>query len=475
LTAINPPLIANRTPDWAPLRALVGDRFSENAAVRAHHGRAESFFAAMPPDAVFFALTTEEVAAAMRFCADRSVPIIPYGAGTSLEGNFLAPRGGLCIDLSLMNEILHVNAEDLDCTVQAGVTRKQLNEDLRNTGLFFPIDPGADATLGGMAATRASGTNAVRYGTMRQNVLGLKVVLPDGRIIQTGGRARKSSAGYDLTNLFVGSEGTLGIITEVTVRLYGQPDAILAATCSFETLRGAVSAVIETIQLGVPVARIEFLDALQVHAINLYSKTTLPERPTLFLEFHGTQSGAAEQTAMFRDIAKTHGAGNYATADTTEARSALWDARHKALYADLALRPGAQAIVTDVCVPISRLADCVEDARRAIDESGLIAPIVGHVGDGNFHVIMLVKPEEQGEIDRAHKLSERIVELALAHDGTCTGEHGIGIGKKHYLRQEHGDAVDLMRAIKRAIDPAGILNPDKIFDETLGAATAAPS
>jgi D-lactate dehydrogenase (cytochrome) len=455
---------SNAPHDFDALQALFGDRFSMADAVREHHGRAETFFPAMLPDAVVYPQTTDEVAAAVRHCAEHRIPVVPFGVGTSLEGNFLAVHGGLCIDLSQMNRLLRVSAEDLDCTVQPGVTRKQLNEDLRHTGLFFPIDPGADATLGGMAATRASGTNAVRYGTMRQNVLGLTVVLPDGRIIRTGGRARKSAAGYDLTGLFVGSEGTLGIITEITLRLYGQPEAISSGVCEFATLRGAVDTVIQTIQLGIPVARIELVDELQIRAVNAYSKTDLAECPTLFLEFHGTPAGVAEQSTQFGEIAAEHGGGTFRWTTNTEERSALWDARHKAYYADIALKPGSTGISTDVCVPISQLCECITQTRAAIDESGIIGPILGHVGDGNFHVVMVFDPESPDEVARAKALSERIVELALAHGGTCTGEHGIGIGKKGYLVAEHGDAVDVMRAIKRALDPTGIMNPGKVFD-----------
>lgn len=450
--------------DWSSLRALFGERFSDSAAIREHHGRAETFYPMMPPDAVVFPLSTEEVAAAVRFCAERSVPLTPFGVGTSLEGNFLAVRGGLCIDLSRMNRVLRIGADDLDCTVEAGVTRKQLNAELRDTGLFFPIDPGADATLGGMAATRASGTNAVRYGTMRQNVLGLTAVLPDGRTVHTGGRARKSAAGYDLTGLFVGSEGTLGVITEVTLRLHGQPEAVSAAVCEFKDLRGAVNAVIQTIQTGIAVARIELLDALQIRAVNNYSRTSWRECPTLFLEFHGSPAGVAEQSTGFGEIAAANGGGAFSWTTNTEERTALWDARHKVHYANLALRPGSRSITTDVCVPISRLCDCIEETRRAIDESGLVAPIVGHVGDGNFHVVMLVDPASPEELARARRLSERITDLALAHEGTCTGEHGIGIGKKAYLVKEHGEGVEVMRRIKRAIDPDGIMNPEKVFD-----------
>ncbi|WP_449469774.1 FAD-binding oxidoreductase [Sphingobium chungangianum] len=450
--------------DWSALRAMFGDRFSDSAAIRDHHGRAETFYPAMPPDAVVFPLTTEEVAAAVIFCKERGIAVTPYGTGTSLEGNFLAARGGLCIDLSRMNQVLRVSPEDLDCTVQAGVTRKQLNSELRVTGLFFPVDPGADASIGGMASTRASGTNAVRYGTMRQNVLGLTVVLADGRIIHTGGRARKSAAGYDLTGLFVGSEGTLGIITEVTLRLYGQPEAVSAAVCEFETLRGAVNAVIQTIQIGLPVARIELLDPLQIRAINAYSRTNYRESPTLFLEFHGTPAGVAEQAENFGQIATDNGGGQFTWATKTEDRTALWEARHKVHYANLALRPGCKAIATDVCVPISRLCDCIEETRSAIEASGLTAPIVGHVGDGNFHVILVFDPNSAEETQKAKALSERIVEIALAMEGSCTGEHGIGIGKKAHLVTEHGAAVEVMRQIKRALDPDGIMNPEKVID-----------
>jgi len=454
----------DRTIDWTALRTCFGDRFSESQAVRDHHGRAETFYPAMPPDAVVYPLTTEEVATAILFCKERGIAVTPYGTGTSLEGNFLAVRGGLCIDLSRMDRVLRVSTDDLDCTVQAGVTRKQLNMELRDTGLFFPVDPGADASLGGMASTRASGTNAVRYGTMRQNVLGLTVVLPDGRIISTGGRARKSAAGYDLTGLFVGAEGTLGIITEVTLRLYGQPEAVSAAVCEFETLRGAVNAVIQTIQIGLPVARIELLDPLQIRAINGYSHTAYRECPTLFLEFHGTPAGVAEQAEIFGGIAADNGGGHFNWATRTEDRTALWEARHKVHYANLALRPGSKSIATDVCVPISRLCDCIEQTQRAIEESGLTAPIVGHVGDGNFHVLMIFDPDAADERSQAKALSERIVEIALSMEGSCTGEHGIGIGKKAHLLTEHGAAVEVMRQIKRALDPDGIMNPEKVID-----------
>ena len=449
--------------DWSELAAQFGERFDTRAAVREHHGRAETFYPMLPPDAVVFPRTTEEVAAAVRFCAARNIPIVPYGVGTSLEGNFLAVQGGLCIDLSQMNRIVRVSTDDLDCTVEAGVTRTQLNAALRDTGLFFPIDPGADATLGGMASTRASGTNAVRYGTMRGNVLGLTVVLADGRVIHTGSRARKSAAGYDLTALFVGAEGTLGVITEVSLRLYGQPEAIAAGVCGFATLRGAVDTVIATIQLGVPVARIELLDALQIKAINAYRDTHYPEQPTLFLEFHGTDAGVAEQLEQFAVLAADHGGGQFQSATKTEERSAMWEARHRVHYANLAMRPGSRAISTDVCVPISRLTECIEKTREAIEAFDILGPIVGHVGDGNFHVVMLIDPNSDDEMQRAKALSERIVELALACDGTCTGEHGIGIGKRNYLIAEHGEGVAVMQSLKNALDPQQIMNPGKLF------------
>lgn len=452
-----------RSIDWSELEAQFGERFDTRAAVREHHGRAETFFPALPPDAVVYPQSTDEVAAAVRFCAARGIPIVPYGVGTSLEGNFLAVKGGLCIDLSQMNRIVRVSTDDLDCTVEAGVTRTQLNAALRDTGLFFPIDPGADATLGGMASTRASGTNAVRYGTMRGNVLGLTVVLADGRVIRTGSRARKSAAGYDLTALFVGAEGTLGIVTEVSLRLYGQPEAIAAGVCGFPSVRDAVDTVIATIQLGVPVARIELLDALQMQALNAYRGTAYPEQPTLFLEFHGTDAGVAEQLEQFAALAADHGGGDFQAATKAEERSALWEARHRVHYANLALRPGSRAIATDVCVPISRLSECIEKTREAIDTFGILAPMVGHVGDGNFHVVMLIDPANADEMQRAHALSERIVELALACDGTCTGEHGIGIGKRDYLIAEHGEGVAVMHALKTALDPQGLMNPGKIF------------
>ena len=448
------------------LRARFGERCSIGEAVRLQHGRDESSFAPVPPDAVVFAQSTEEVAFAVARCHEHRVPVIAFGTGTSLEGHLHAVRGGVCIDLAGMDKVCAVRSEDLDATVEAGVTRKQLNAALRDTGLFFPIDPGADASLGGMAATRASGTNAVRYGTMRENVLAMTVVLADGRVIRTGSRAKKSSAGYDLTRLLIGSEGTLGIITELTVRLYPLPEAISAAVCAFPTIADAVASVIATIQLGVPVARMELLDALAIRAINRHSKTTLREAPTLFFEFHGSPAGVAEQAQSVQDIAAGNDGMDFEWATRPEERSRLWQARHDAYYACLALRPGARSLTTDVCVPISRLAECIAETVADLDDSGLVAPLVGHVGDGNFHLLLLADPERKEEMERAEAFSQRLVERALRLDGTCTGEHGVGRGKRKYLTLEHGDAaLDVMRAIKRALDPDDMLNPGKILPD----------
>ena len=446
----------------AELRALLGERLSTAAAVRAHHGKDESWHPPQPPDAVAFARSTAEVAEIVRLCARGGTPLIPFGAGTSLEGHVAAVHGGVSVDMTGMNEIVRVSAEDLDTTVEAGVTRKQLNHHLRDSGLFFPIDPGADASLGGMAATGASGTNAVRYGTMRENVLGLTVVLADGRVIRTGNRARKSSAGYDLTRLFVGSEGTLGVITEVTLRLYGVPEAMSAAVCGFTDLEGAVNAVILTIQSGIPVARIELLDEVQMDACNRYSKLDYAARPTLFLEFHGSAAAVAEQAKSVQEIAAEFGGSDFQWTTKTEERNRLWQARHDAAYAAMALRPGAKAFPTDVCVPISRLAACIAETRRDLDDSFLIAPIVGHVGDGNFHVVLLVDPDDAADIAEAKRLNERLVIRALDLGGTSTGEHGVGLGKLDFLVAEHGDAVAVMRDIKRALDPDNIMNPGKV-------------
>jgi len=445
------------------LRQRFGDQITTATAIREQHGRDESYHPAFPPDAVFFAETTEEVQAAVMICAEHGMPIIPFGVGTSLEGQVAALHGGICIDVSKMNQVLRVSAEDMDVTVQAGVTRKQLNEHLRDSGLFFPIDPGADASLGGMTATRASGTNAVRYGTMRENVLALTVVLADGRIIRTARRSRKSSAGYDLTRLFVGSEGTLGVITEVTVRLHGIPEAISSAVCSFPTIEDAVHTVIETIQTGVPVARMELLDEVQVGACNAYSKLDLPVQPTLFFEFHGTEASVAEQAERVGAIAEGWNGGGFQWATKPEDRTKLWEARHKAYYAAISLKPGCKGWATDVCVPISRLAECISETKKDLANSTMVAPLVGHVGDGNFHLVYLVDPDKPEEIAEATRLNDRMVLRALAMDGTCTGEHGVGYGKMDYLVAEHGEAIAVMRQIKQALDPQNLMNPGKML------------
>ena len=444
------------------LREIVGPRLSTSAAVCEQHGRDESYHTPHPPDVVVFAESTEEVAGIVKACARRRVPVIPFGAGTSLEGHVAALQGGVCIDLGRMDRVVAVNPEDMDATVQAGVTRARLNTYLRDTGLFFPIDPGAEASIGGMTATRASGTNAVRYGTMRENVLALIVVLADGRVIRTSRRARKSSAGYDLTRLFVGSEGTLGVITEITLRLYGIPEAISAAVCAFPSVADAVNTVILTIQSGVPVARIELLDKRQMEAVNTYSDLEYAAAPTLFFEFHGTERAVAEQAETVQAIAADLGGENFAWATRPEDRDKLWKARHDALYASLALRPGCRGWVTDVCVPISRLAECITETTADLEKSPLTATIVGHVGDGNFHVVLVIDPDDTEEIAEAERFNERLVMRALAMDGTCTGEHGIGHGKMDFLIAEHGEAVGVMRAIKQALDPDNIMNPGKI-------------
>jgi D-lactate dehydrogenase (cytochrome) len=444
------------------LRQLLGDRLTTSAAICERHGQDESYHQPHAPDAVAFAASTEEVSEIVKLCARYQAPMIPFGTGTSLEGHVAALRGGVCIDVSQMNRVLRVGAADLDVTVEAGVTRKQLNEYLRDTGLFFPIDPGADASLGGMAATRASGTNAVRYGTMRENVLSLTVVLSDGRVIRTARRARKSAAGYDLTRLFVGSEGTLGVITEVTLKLYGIPEAISAAVCAFPTIEAAVDTVITTIQSGVPVARIELLDEAQIDAINKYSKLDNQVAPTLFFEFHGTKSGVAEQVDIVKDIAGDNGGSDFRWASTQEERNKLWQARHDAYYAALALRPGSQGWATDVCVPISRLAECIAETKRDLAQSSIPSAMVGHVGDGNFHLVFMIDPKQPEEITEASRLNDRMVARALAMEGTCTGEHGVGYGKLEFLPAEHGEAVEVMRTIKRALDPDNLMNPGKI-------------
>jgi D-lactate dehydrogenase (cytochrome) len=449
------------------LTEVLGDRCTTNATQLEHHGHGESWHAPGQPDAVVFPLSTEEVSAVVHVAARYGSPIVPFGAGSSLEGHVNPVRGGVTIDLSRMNRVLRVSAEDLDATVEAGVTHRQLNKALANTGTAFWVDPGADATIGGMAATRASGTTAVRYGTMREVVLGLTVVLADGRVIRTGGRARKSSAGYDLTRLFVGSEGTLGVITEVTVRLFGRPEAVSAAVCAFESIDAAVAAVIQTIQFGIPVARIELMDEVQIDAVNRYSKLSMALKPTLLFEFHSTSdAGAAEHAAAVQEITREHGGTEFRWATTTEDRAALWAARHNTYYAAMAMRPGGKALVSDVCVPISALAECIGETKRELAASRAYAPLVGHVGDGNFHLNFILDPNDAGEVAEVKALNARLVARALRLGGTCTGEHGVGLGKQKYLLDEHGeDAVSVMRALKTALDPSGLMNPGKIFGE----------
>jgi D-lactate dehydrogenase (cytochrome) len=447
------------------LKELLGRRASETDSAREHHSHGESYHAPALPDIVCLPQTTEEVQAIVAISARCQVPVVPFGAGTSLEGHVHAVHGGISIDLREMNRILRVDAEDLDATVEAGVTRLQLAKALRNTGLMFSVDPGADATIGGMASTRASGTMAVRYGTMRDNVLGLTVVLADGRVIHTGGRARKSSAGYDLTRLFVGAEGTLGVITEVTVRLHPVPEAVSAAVCAFASIEGAIATVISTIQLGIPVARIELLDDLQMDAVNRYSKTTYAVAPTLFFEFHSdSRPHVDDQARAVQAVAAEHGGRGFEWATRLEDRERLWRARHDALYASLALRPGARAWTTDVCVPISRLAECIAETRKDNDGAPFPITLVGHAGDGNFHLNYIIDPLEPTELEEAQRLNERLVMRALALGGTCTGEHGVGYGKIKFLEAEHGRAVGVMRALKQALDPDDRMNPGKIVD-----------
>jgi D-lactate dehydrogenase (cytochrome) len=450
-------------PAIAELTAAFGNRVVTSQAVREQHGNTLTWVPNQPPDAVVFPQTTEDVQRIVRICAAHDTPIIAFGTGTSLEGHVNAPLGGVSVDFRDMNKVLTVHAEDLDCVIEPGVTRKQLNEHLRDSGLFFPIDPGADASLGGMAATRASGTNAVRYGTMKDNVLAMKVVMADGQLITTSRRAKKSSAGYDLTRLIVGSEGTLGIITELTLKLAGIPEAIASGVCPFPSVDAACKATILTIQSGIPVARIELLDALQIKASNAYSGLTLPEMPTLFVEFHGTDASVAEQSERFGEIVGEFGGGPFEWATKAEDRSRLWQARHDGYLAARRLRPGASAFATDVCVPISRLAECVTETQREVAALDLVAPILGHVGDGNFHLSLLVDMSDDDELGRAKLLMQRLAELALSMDGTCTGEHGVGQGKMKYMLAEHGaPTLAVMAAIKRALDPKNIMNPGKI-------------
>ncbi|MBS29516.1 MAG: FAD-binding oxidoreductase [Alphaproteobacteria bacterium] len=456
--------VESGSPVLDALEELLGERVTTAMAVREHHGRGEDYFKPVPSEAVCFPHTTEEVAEIVKICAAHRVPVIPFGTGTSLEGHVTAPHGGITIDLMQMNEVLEVHPEDLDCRVQAGVTRKQVNEYLRDTGMFFPIDPGADASLGGMASTRASGTNAVRYGTMKENVLGLTVVTADGKIIRTGGRAKKSAAGYDLTRIFVGSEGTLGVITEVHLKLYGIPEKIASAVCQYPSLGEAVDSVILTIQAGVPVARIELLDALMMEQTIAYSKLEGYEtKPTLFYEFHGTEAGVEEQAQLVREIADEFGGSAFQWTTSQEERNKLWQARHDAYYAGTSVEPTKLGMSTDVCVPISRLAECILATEQDTRASGFDTPIVGHVGDVNFHVLFMLDPDDADEVRRVKECNQRIVERAIAMGGTCTGEHGIGVGKMDYLPLEHGeDAVDLMRTLKRAYDPDNIMNPGKM-------------
>lgn len=432
-------------------------------AGRRQHGESEAHFDPILPDAVLYPESTEEVAEVVRFCRSNKIPIVPFGAGTSLEGNTLPVEGGISVDLSKMDQIIRVSPNDFDCTVQAGVRREQLNEYLRDQGLFFPIDPGANATIGGMASTRASGTNAVRYGTMREAILALKVVTPDGRIIQTSARARKSAAGYDLTRLFVGSEGTLGIITEITLRLHGIPEVISSAVCAFDTLKGAVDTVVEAIQFGIPLARVELLDDKQMSAVNVRAGTRFEEKNTLFFEFHGTESSVAEQVSITKELAQDNGGGDFNWSNLPEERAKLWKARHEAYYAAVGVRKNAVGWTTDVCVPLGRLVECVTETKEDLQNCSVPACIVGHVGDGNFHVIFSLQEGSLDDMKEVEAVNERLVRRAISMEGTCTGEHGIGLGKQEWLELELGDAVDVMRSIKRTLDPDNLFNPGKIF------------
>lgn len=445
------------------LAARLRGKVLTSEGARAAHAHDESRHEAVLPEAVCFPLDTADVSVLLEISSKHGIPLTAFGAGTGLEGGCIPVRGGLSVDFSTMNRVLALHTEDLDVVVQPGLTHRSLNQAIRTSGLFFPVDPGADASLGGMAATRASGTNAVRYGTMRENVLALEVVLADGRVIRTGRRTKKSAAGYDLTRLFVGSEGTLGVITELTLKLQGIPEQIAAAVCPFETLAGAVDTVIQTIQSGIPVARIELLDDVQVDAVNRYAKLALPILNTLFIEFHGTPGGVAEQAAAVQALAKENGGGVFAWKTIPEQRSQLWKARHDVAWACKALRTGAVFFSTDVCVPISRLTECILETKRDLERTDLLAPLVGHVGDGNFHLTILVTPGNERELAEAHAINAALIERALAMDGTCTGEHGVGIGKRSYLAAEHGEGLDVMRLLKHTLDPLGVLNPGKIF------------
>ncbi|GAB3907395.1 FAD-linked oxidase C-terminal domain-containing protein [Larkinella knui] len=451
----------------AELRNLFGDRVTENTEIRNEHGAGYSYHACMPPDWVVFPRSTEEIAALVSICGTHQIPIIPFGAGTSLEGHILALKGGVCVDLRLMNQILEIDTANMCATVQAGVTRNQLDERLAGSGFFFPIGPGVNATLGGMASTRASGTNAVRYGTMKDNVLSLTVVLPDGKVIKTASKARKSSSGYDLTRLFIGSEGTLGILADLTIRLHSYPEAIYAAVCSFQNVEAAVNTAIKTIQAGVAIAKIELLDDLLMHAVNRYSGLAYPEKPTLLLEFQGSPAEIEAQITAVQAFARSFGATDFIWEKEEVARMKLWQARTDAAPAARAMVPGSKLMSTDVCVPISRLAECIVDTQADIAATGLFAPILGHVGDGNFHLSIPIDPAVPGQFEKAKALNERLVQRALALEGTCSGEHGIGVGKLAYLAQEHGEALEVMRAIKKAIDPTNLMNPGKLLPPVL--------
>ena len=447
------------------LSAIFGDRFSQSIDVIKQHGESKSHYPEVPPDAVVYAETRDEVKQLVDLCREYQTPLIAYGAGTSLEGHFAATQGGICLDLKMMNRILSVNQKDMDAVVQPGLMRSELNEHLKSSGLFFPVGPGADASFGGMSATRASGTNAVRYGTMKENVLALEVVMADGSVIRSGSRARKSSAGYDLTHLFVGSEGTLGVITEITVRLQPKPASTIAAVCSFSTLKGAVDSVIQTIQAGVPIARVELLDDVSMAAVNHYSQTNYSQQPTLFLEFHGAPLAVEEQVKTVEKIAQHNTGGEFKWAVKEDERKKLWQARHDLVYACQALKPNAVFWATDVCVPVSQLTECILETRRDIEQTGIIGPIAGHVGDGNFHVAMVIERGDKEELQRCTQFYERLLKRALKMGGTITGEHGIGDGKRRYMREEHGDAVDVMSSIKKALDPQNIMNPGKILPD----------
>ena len=457
-------MTANFTVALNELQGLLGSRLETSTSVRQHHSHDESFHLPALPDAVAFPKSTSEVSEIARICMRHHMPMLPFGTGTAMEGGVNADQGGLSIDLSLMNKVLSVSTDDMDCLVQAGVTRKQLNEYLRDQGLFFSVDPGADASIGGMAATRASGTNAVRYGTMREAVLSLTVVMADGKIVKTSSRARKSAAGYDLTRLFVGSEGSLGIICEIALRLHAVPEAISAAVCAFSSLQGAVETVIQTIQMSVPIARVELLDAVAINAVNRYSGSSYPLLPHLFLEFHGTDAWVAEQAEIVNELATEHEGSNFTWALNTEDRNALWQARHDFAYAARAMRPNAKIFSTDVCVPISKLTDCILETVADIKETGFSMPIAGHVGDGNFHVVPAVDPTNADEMKIIEAFHEKLILRALRMGGTCTGEHGIGLGKKNYLMEELPAGVELMKMIKRALDPDNLMNPGKVVD-----------